>query len=132
LCYAFGKISGETVMADIKLNRVHALGLKGAHAAADKMAEKLGKQFGLSGKWQGDTLHFDRPGVAGLLTVSERDMQLEVTLGFLLKAMRGPIERSVHEQLDAVLAQPPTPAPKSKPGAKTTVKKATGAGKKSA
>ena len=36
-------------MADIELNRTHHLGLKGARAAADKMAEKLGEKFDLSG-----------------------------------------------------------------------------------
>lgn len=92
-------------MADITLNRTHTLGLKGARAAADKMAKKLNEQFGLSGDWEGDTLHFDRSGVKGKLAVSDHDMNLEVTLGFLLKAMKGPIERAVHENLDKVLAE---------------------------
>ncbi len=92
-------------MADITLKRAHQLGLKGARAAADKMIDKLDKQFDLTGKWQGDTLHFDRPGLSGRLAVSDSDMQLEVTLGFLLKAMKGPIERAVHEQLDKALAE---------------------------
>jgi putative polyhydroxyalkanoate system protein len=90
-------------MADITLKRPHQLGLKGARAAADSMVEKLDKQFNLSGDWEGDTLHFDRPGVSGRLHVTASEMQLEVTLGFLLKAMKGPIERAVHEQLDKVL-----------------------------
>ena len=135
-------------MADIKIHRSHQLGLKGAHAAATKMAEKLGTQFGLSGDWKGNTLSFDRPGVSGRLVVSDADMNLEVTLGFLLKAMKGPIERAVHEQLDAVLTQAQKAAPKaadktsakiapkakpapagSKPGTKE--KKVTGARKRS-
>lgn len=90
-------------MADIILNRTHALGLKGARAAASKMVDKLTQQFGLSGDWQGNTLTFERPGLSGKLVVTEHDMNLEVTLGFMLKAMKGPIERAVHEQLDAVL-----------------------------
>ena len=103
-------------MADITLNRKHDLGLKGARTAADKMADKLKQQFGLSGDWQGNTLSFDRPGVTGKLAVTDHDMNLEVTLGFLLKAMKGPIERAVHEQLDKVLEE-------SKP-AEAVVKKA--------
>ena len=97
-------------MADIVLKRTHQLGLKGARMAADKMIAKLDQQFNLSGDWQGDTLHFDRPGVNGRLAVSDSEMHLEVTLGFLLKAMKGPIERAVHEQLDKVLAEAQTPA----------------------
>lgn len=135
-------------MADIQLKRAHSLGLEGAKAAADRMADKLGKQFNLSGTWDGNTLRFDRPGVNGALAITDKDMKLEVTLGFLLKAMKGPIERAVNEQLDAVLvaaartppktvaakaAAPAKAAPTAKaPAAKAKPKTATGAKKKSA
>lgn len=116
-------------MADIELKRPHHLGLKGARAAAEKMADKLGKQFNLSGEWTGNTLHFDRPGVNGKLTVTDHDMHLVVTLGFLLKAMKGPIEKAVHDQLDKVLDEAPAPKsvkemPAAKPAPKATSKAA--------
>jgi putative polyhydroxyalkanoate system protein len=115
-------------MADIELKRNHDLGLKGARVAADKMADKLGEKFDLTGDWKGNTLHFSRPGVNGQLTISDHDMNLQVTLGFMLKMMKGPIEKAVHEQLDKVLAQPVTkpaakPAAKSAPKAADTAKK---------
>ena len=90
-------------MADISLKRTHTLGLKGAHAAASKMVDKLGEKFDLTGTWSGNTLNFSRPGVTGVLVVSDHDMKLDVTLGFMLKMMKGPIEQSVHEQLDKAL-----------------------------
>ena len=90
-------------MADISLKRTHALGLNGAHAAASKMVDKLGEKFDLTGTWSGNTLNFARPGVTGVLVVSDHDMTLDVTLGFMLKMMKGPIEQSVHEQLDKAL-----------------------------
>lgn len=111
-------------MADISIKRTHHLGLKGAHAAANKMVAKLDEKFDLSGDWEGNTLHFERPGVNGRLTISETDMKLDVTLGFLLKMMKGPIEQAVHEQLEKVLVKPTAketpkaaakkPAPKGK------------------
>lgn len=105
-------------MADISLNRTHQLGLKGAKTAANKMAAKLEEKFDLSSEWDGNTLRFQRSGVNGQMVISENDMKLEVTLGFLLKAMRGPIERAIHEQLDGVLSAAPAaakkPAPKKK------------------
>ena len=52
-------------MADIDLKREHGLGLAAARKAADRMAEDLGRKFSLVGSWSGNTLHFDRPGVAG-------------------------------------------------------------------
>ena len=104
-------------MADISHKRTHSLGLKGAHAAANKMADKLGEKFDLKGTWNGNTLNFTRPGVAGILAISETEMTLEVTLGFMLKMMKGPIERSVHEQLDKVLTE--AAKPEAKPVAKS-------------
>ncbi len=111
-------------MADITLNRDHHLGLKGAKTAADQMVKRLSEKFDLTGKWQGNVMNFSRPGVNGFLTISESSMSLEVTLGFLLKAMKGPIERSCHEQLDQVLTSAKT-NPKAAPNAaqKTAAKK---------
>ena len=97
-------------MADIEIRREHALGLAGARKAADEMATHLGRKFGLQGDWAGNTLHFDRPGVNGSLAVTATGIHLSVTLGFLLKAMRAPIERAVHEELDALFARKAAPA----------------------
>lgn len=111
-------------MADISIKRTHHLGLKGAHAAANKMVAKLDEKFDLSGDWEGNTLHFERPGVNGRLTISETDMKLDVTLGFLLKMMKGPIEQAVHEQLEKVLVKPT-----AKESTKTAAKKPAPKGK---
>ncbi len=90
-------------MADIRISRDHQLGLQQAKVAADKMAQKLGEKFDLNGDWNGNRLNFHRPGVTGFLVVSESSVEMEVSLGFMLKMMRGPIENAVHEQLDQVL-----------------------------
>ena len=112
-------------MADIDLKRVHHLGMKAARHAADEMAADLGRKFGLAGTWTGNTLHFDRPGVAGKLVLTEHDLHLTVTLGFLLKALRGSIERAVHEELDSLFAAKTQP---KKPAAKKPLSPKTGSG----
>lgn len=117
-------------MSDISMNRTHHLGLKGARHAADRMVEKLGEKFDLSGEWEGNTLHFHRPGVNGKLAVTDHDMKLDVTLGFMLKMMKGPIERAVHEQLDKVLDPAPVKAPPK--AAPRTASKTTTSAKKPA
>jgi putative polyhydroxyalkanoate system protein len=89
-------------MADIDVRRVHDLGLKAARIAADRMAGELGRKFDLRGDWEGNVLHFERPGVTGTLAITAKDLHLSVTLGFLLRALKGSIERAVHEQLDAL------------------------------
>ncbi len=98
-------------MPDIDIKRAHNLGLKAARAAADKMAEQLGRKFGLEGGWKGNVLDFERPGVTGSLAVDAKDLRLTVNLGFLLKAMRGSIEGAVQEELDKLFAKAPSPRP---------------------
>jgi putative polyhydroxyalkanoate system protein len=91
-------------MADIDIRRAHHLGPAAARTAADQMADRLGKKFGLTGDWDGDVLHFARPGVSGSLTLGPDDLHLVVTLGFLLSAMKGSIEQAIHHELDTLFA----------------------------
>lgn len=103
-------------MADIEIRRAHTLGLKGARAAADKVAGHLGSKFGLKGDWQGSVLKFERPGVSGSLAITDKDMNLSVSLGFLLKAMKGSIETAVRRELDELFPVKPAgaaPPPKA-------------------
>src|SRR5688500_15737037 len=92
-------------MADIDIRRAHNLGMKGARAAAERMAEQLGRKFDLKGDWEGNVLRFQRPGVTGSLAITEKDLSLSVALGFLLKAMKGTIQSAVEEQLDQLFAK---------------------------
>jgi putative polyhydroxyalkanoate system protein len=89
-------------MADIHLEREHALGLEGARAAAQRLAQDLGTRFGLKGEWRGDVLTFERPGVQGSLSVTATHLHLEVALGFMLKAMKGSIETAIHREVEAL------------------------------
>ena len=112
-------------MPDIDLKRTHALGLAGARAAADRMAEDLRRKFGLTGDWKGNTLRFERPGLSGALEVAESMVHITATLGFLMKAMKPTIEKAISTELDrlvAAKAQAPAKAPK--PAAGTTKKPA--------
>lgn len=120
-------------MADIDIKRVHNLGLKAARTAADKMAEHLGRKFGLEGGWAGNVLSFARPGVTGSLAVDDKDLRLMVNLGFLLKAMRPSIERAVHEELDALFTKKAAARPPATPKAGApSAKKGSGRPKKAA
>lgn len=118
-------------MHDIDIHRRHDLGIERARKLAERMAEDLGRKFGLSGGWDGDELRFERPGVKGLLSVTATDLRLSVTLGLLLKAMKGSIERAVHEEIDTLFARErEEPAAARRAGAAATRKKAPGRPKK--
>jgi len=92
-------------MADIEITRKHNLGMKAARAAADEMAAHLGRKFDLKGRWEGDVLRFERPGVTGSLAITDSDLDLRVTLGLLLRMMRSPLESAIHEELDKLFAR---------------------------
>ena len=115
-------------MPDIEVRRVHNLGLQGARKAADKLAADLGRKFGLTGGWEGDVMRFERPGVTGSLANDAAALHLSVSLGFLLKAMKGSIEEAVTAELDRLF--PVRAAPKQ-PSAKAKSKKAPARPKKS-
>ena len=110
-------------MSDIDVRRVHNLGLEEARRAADKLADDLGRKFGLRGDWRGNVLHFERPGVNGTLAIDAAALHLSVTLGFLLKAMKGSIERAVMAELDLLFPEGAAKKPAAKPAARS--KKAT-------
>jgi putative polyhydroxyalkanoate system protein len=102
-------------MADIDVRRVHNLGLQAARSAAERLAEDLAKKFDLRGAWQGNVLNFQRPGVTGSLTIDEKALHLTVSLGFLLKAMKGSIERAVTSELDTLFPAKADAKPKKGP-----------------
>ena len=124
-------------MPDIEIRRAHGMNPADARAAADRMADRLGKKFGLKGDWDGNTMRFQGTGVTGTLTVSPKDLHIAATLGFLLKAMKGSIEQAVTRELDQLLAAAPAPKPaaakasaKPAPKAKPATKKAAPRAKK--
>lgn len=105
-------------MSHISIKRAHHATLADAKKVADKVAAKLAKEYDLRSNWEGDVLHFDRSGLHGTLAVSGKDMQVDVKLGFLMAAFKGPIQAAMEKQLDTLI-KPATAAPAAKkPAAK--------------
>jgi putative polyhydroxyalkanoate system protein len=50
--------------------------------------------------WEDDVLHFRRSGVEGEIRVTGKQVHVLAQLGFLLSALRGPVEREVNRYLD--------------------------------
>jgi putative polyhydroxyalkanoate system protein len=72
-------------MSDINFVRTHSLPIAKAKARVQKAADGLAVEYDLSNEWDGNTLRFHRAGLDGQIYVTESDIQLDVTLGFLLK-----------------------------------------------
>ena len=100
-------------MPDIKLTRSHSLPLAKAKALAQKAADALAAEYDLTSDWRGNTLHFQRSGVDGQMRVTDSAIDLEVTLGFLLKAFKTKIASQIERNLEELLAGGKKPVKKT-------------------
>jgi putative polyhydroxyalkanoate system protein len=90
-------------MARIKVERPHSLGLAGARAKAEQLAERLASEYEVRYRWVGDSLEFKRSGVDGVIAVSADWVRVELSLGLLLSAMSGRIKSEIEQTLDKSL-----------------------------
>ncbi len=93
-------------MADIEFVKPHALTVAKAKALVQETADALAAEYGLSSEWHGNTLHFHRSGVDGRMHVTDSEIRLHVTLGFLLKAFKGAFVEHIERNFDRLLAEP--------------------------
>lgn len=87
-------------MPDIDIRHRHDLPLPKARKAVDDVAKKLADRFGIDYGWDGNTLDFSRSGVDGKIALTAKQVHVTAKLGFLLGAMKGPIESEIRRVLD--------------------------------
>lgn len=87
-------------MSDITFQRKHGKNRSDARAAAENMALQLKKEFDLEYVWDGEVMHFKRPGVSGDLRLDDQNVILTIRLGLFLSALRPKIEREAHRFFD--------------------------------
>ena len=86
-------------MSRIDIRHPHSLPPAKAKKAVQEVAEKLDNRFGMESRWEGDVLHFSRSGVDGHIALSAKELHVTAQLGFLLSAMKGPIETEIRRVL---------------------------------
>lgn len=87
-------------MSAIDIEHTHNLPKAKARLAVEEVAEKLAERFGVDYGWDGDTLKFTRSGVDGKIDLQPGGLHVTAKLGFLLSAMKGPIESEIRRVLD--------------------------------
>ncbi|MEO6264204.1 MAG: polyhydroxyalkanoic acid system family protein [Luteimonas sp.] len=87
-------------MSAIEIRHAHSLPPAKARKAVEEVAVKLAERFGMDYRWEGDVLHFNRSGVDGHIALEPRQLHVTAKLGFLLTAMKGPIEHEIRRVLD--------------------------------
>jgi putative polyhydroxyalkanoate system protein len=91
-------------MSDIKMIKFHSLPMAKARALVQKAAEDLAEEYSLTSEWHGNTLRFHRSGVEGQMQVSEAEIHLDVTLGFLLRPFKAKFVEHIEHNFDRLLA----------------------------
>jgi putative polyhydroxyalkanoate system protein len=104
-------------MSDIKMIKFHSLPIAKARALVQKAADNLANEYDLTSEWHGNTLRFHRSGVEGQMQVSDTEIRLDVTLGFLLRPFKSKFVEHIEHNFDRLLQQ-------AKPAKKATKKPA--------
>jgi putative polyhydroxyalkanoate system protein len=79
-------------MSRIDIRHAHSLPPAAARQAVEDAVVKLGKKVGLDYRWEGETVHFIRPGVEGHIELTPGEVHVAAKLGLLFAAMKGTIE----------------------------------------
>lgn len=87
-------------MSGIDIRHNHSLPMTKARKAVEEVAEKLAERFDIEYEWDGDTLNFNRAGVDGKIALTPKQLHVTAKLGFLLSALKGPIEHEIKRVLD--------------------------------
>lgn len=87
-------------MPSIDIRRTHNLSLPEARAVVEKVAARMHEKFDIAGRWEGDTLHFSRPGVNGQIAVGSDAIRVHAELGLLLSPLKGMVEQEIRRKLD--------------------------------
>jgi putative polyhydroxyalkanoate system protein len=95
-------------MATIDMKRSHSLSKDEAKKRAEDLARSMQEKFNLTWKWQGDSIVFDAPsgaakGTKGEVSVTDKEVRVQIDLPFLLRVMKGTVESKVNEKLNALL-----------------------------
>jgi putative polyhydroxyalkanoate system protein len=87
-------------MASIDIKRKHDKPLKDAKKSVERVAKHIAEKFDVEYDWSGNTLNFNRSGVEGKISVSAKEVHVLANLGFLLMAIKGPVEREILRYLE--------------------------------
>ena len=89
----------NTRMPSIDIQHQHSKTPAQARKALEDVARKLAERFDMQYDWDGDTLNFMRSGVDGKIKLTPKKLHVTAQLGFLLSALKGPIESEIKRVL---------------------------------
>jgi len=86
-------------MPAIDIHAMHKMSRDDAQDAADQLAQDLAEKFDIDYGWDEDTIHFERTGVNGTITVDGKQIHIVAELGFLLSMFKDKLEGEIRRYL---------------------------------
>ena len=91
-------------MADISITKNHSLDADTAKKRLEDFGTKLQKDYGIKSSWSGNVCSLSGTGLKkGTVEISDSSVTIEITLGFLGKALKGTIEEKINSEFGKVL-----------------------------
>lgn len=89
-----------TNVSTIDIQAIHHLGHAEAVRAAEELSRDLAEKFAIAYHWQGEVIHFKRPGIHGRILVQDTEIAVEAHLGTMLTLLKDSIEREIVRNLE--------------------------------
>lgn len=86
-------------MSRIDIHHPHARDDAEARRIVEDIADQLRQHYGVDGHWRNDAMTLSGPGLDGLIQLAPGQVQVTAELGFLLSALRGPVEDEIRRVL---------------------------------
>ena len=86
-------------MSYIDMHARHTMSRENAQVAADELASDLARTFDIDYGWEGDHIHFERPGVSGTIMVRDKEIRIQAQLGLMLMFLKPQIENEITRYL---------------------------------
>ena len=87
-------------MARFTVSRTYTMEKSEVREIAEDLAHQIQRDYGVSARWQGDTVSMRGSGVDGRLAIEEDVIRVDVTLGMMASMFERPLRRIVTEYLD--------------------------------
>lgn len=86
-------------MSRIDIHHPHGHGDEEARRIVEGILEQLHQRYGVDGVWSDASVALSGPGLQGAIRLAPGQVQVTAELGFLLSALRGPVEDEIRRVL---------------------------------
>lgn len=90
-------------MSQIQIHRTHPFSKDEARQRVDAVRGQLKEKLGIDADWQGDHLAFNGRGAKGQITVTDKDIEVNIALGLLLSAFAPKLKEKIEQGLDEAI-----------------------------